>query len=185
MTDDWNAAELLDGLPPDDYIAQWTAHFAQPVQTAEREMRTALLFRIGAEWFALPAAVIDEIAGMTPIHSIPHRRRRAVIGITNVRGELLACVSLAVVLSVPAAPPDARGTARLLVLRRDDVHAVCPVDETGGIIRFDAHALIDIPGTLAHASSRYSKHLLPWEGRSVGVLDDQLLFSTLGRSLAA
>jgi chemotaxis-related protein WspD len=63
------------------------------------------------------------------------------------------------------------------------VHAVCQVDEVAGVIRFDPRTLTDVPGTLAHAASRYSRKLLPWRERFVGVLDDQLLFYTIKRSL--
>ena len=41
-----------------------------------------------------------------------------------------------------------------------------------------------IPDTLARAGTRYSKSLLPWNGHSVALLDDQLLFYTLKRGLA-
>jgi chemotaxis-related protein WspD len=182
------AAELLDRLPPDEYPAQWTAHFAQPYALGEREAESGVLFRLGAEWYVFSSSVVEEIAHLRAIHSIPHRRSRAIAGITNIRGELLVCISLAALLDVEAAPAaessDARGTQRLLVLRREDVHAVCQVDEVAGVIRFDARTLTEVPGTLAHKGSRYSRKLLPWRERFVGLLDDQLLFYTIKRSLA-
>jgi chemotaxis-related protein WspD len=182
------AAELLDRIPPEDYSAQWTTHFAQPYALGERETDSGVLFRLGAEWYLFGSTVVEEIAHLKTIHSIPHRRSRAISGITNIRGELLVCISLATLLAVePAAPApasaDAPTSQRLLVLRRDDVHAVCSVDEVAGVIRFDPRTLTDVPGTLAHAASRYSRKLLPWRERFVGVLDDQLLFYTIKRSL--
>jgi chemotaxis-related protein WspD len=182
------AAELLDRTPPEDYPALWTAHFAQPYALGERETDSGVLFRLGSEWYLFASTVVEEIAHLKPIHSIPHRRSRAIAGITNIRGELLVCISLASLVGVEAAPPAAESaeqrTSRLLVLRRDDVHAVCPVDEVAGVIRFDPRTLTDVPGTLAHSASRYSRKLLPWRERFVGVLDDQLLFYTIKRSLA-
>lgn len=183
------AAELLDRTPPEDYSALWTAHFAQPYALGERETDSGVLFRIGSEWYVFASTVVEEIAHLKTIHSIPHRRSRAISGITNIRGELLVCISLATLLAVEAAAPatenaDAPTSQRLLVLKRDDVHAVCPVDEVAGVIRFDPRTLTDVPGTLAHAASRYSRKLLPWRERFVGLLDDQLLFYTIKRSLA-
>lgn len=183
------AAQLLDRMVPDDYTNQWTAHFSKPAQTTQLETESALLFRLGAEWYALPSVVIEEIAPIRPVHSIPHRRAKAVDGIVNVRGELLVCVSLAVLLGVgsaAAAPSktEAQVTRRLLVLRRDDVHAACQVDEVSGVMRFDPAALTGIPGTLARAGSRYTRQLLPWQERLVGLLDEQLVFNTIRRSLA-
>jgi chemotaxis-related protein WspD len=72
---------------------------------------------------------------------------------------------------------------RLLVLRRDAVRVVCPVDEVHGVVRFRRDTLRDLPATLAKAATRYSVKLLPWNGRSVGLLDDQLLFYTVKRSI--
>ena len=183
------AAELLDRTPPEDYSADWTAHFAQPYSVSERETESGVLFRLGAEWYVFSSTAVEEIAHARAIHSIPHRRSRSIAGITNIRGELLVCVSLAALLGVePAAPAAASGqaatTQRLLVLRSEDVHAVCEVDEVAGVIRFDPRTLTDVPGTLAHAASRYSRKLLPWRDRFVGVIDDQLLFYTIKRSLA-
>jgi chemotaxis-related protein WspD len=183
------AAELLDRTPPEDYSAQWTAHFAQPYSVGERETEAGVLFRLGAEWYVFSSTVVEEIAHLKTVHSIPHRRSRSIAGITNVRGELLVCVSLAALLGVEAAAPVAPSgetgtTERLLVLRREDVHTVCQVDEVAGVIRFDPRTLTDVPGTLAHAASRYSRKLLPWRERFVGLIDDQLLFYTIKRSLA-
>lgn len=182
------AAELLDRTPPEEYPALWTAHFAQPYALGERETDSGVLFRLGSEWYLFASTVVEEIAHLKPIHSIPHRRSRSIAGIANIRGELLVCISLASLLAVEAAAQAAESseqhTSRLLVLRRDDVHAVCPVDEVAGVIRFDPRTLTDVPGTLAHAASRYSRKLLPWRERFVGVLDDQLLFYTIKRSLA-
>ena len=49
---------------------------------------------------------------------------------------------------------------------------------------FAPAALNEVPATLARAATRYSTKLLPWNDHSVGLLDDQLLFYTLKRSLA-
>ena len=53
-----------------------------------------------------------------------------------------------------------------------------------GIHRFHPRELQDVPATVAKAAATYSKALLPWRDHSVGLLDDQLLFYTLKRSLA-
>ena len=93
-------------------------------------------------------------------------------------------------LGAGTSPPEPIASARrdayrrLLVIRRDDVRAVCPVDEVHGIHRFHPRELKDVPATVAKATATYSKAVLPWRGHSVGLLDDQLLFYALKRSLA-
>ena len=181
------AAALLDADVPADYLAERTGHFAQPKPSEEIDARSVVIFRVASEWLALPTSVVTEVANLLPVHSLPHRRDGVVLGIASVRGELLVCVSLGQVVGVEA--PDVanreRSTVyrRLLVIRRDDVRVVCPVDEVHGIHRFHPRDLRDVPTTVAKAAITYSTALLPWCQRSVGVLDDQLLFYTLKRSL--
>ena len=91
-----------------------------------------------------------EVANLLPIHSLPHRQNGVVLGLANVRGELLVCVSLGQVVGVEpsaAASRERRSAAyqRLLVIRRDGVRVVCPVDEVHGIHRFHPRELKDVP----------------------------------------
>src|SRR6185503_9433540 len=115
-----------------------TVRFSEPVHVEEGETRTVVIFRVASEWLALPTSVVIEVANLLPIHSLPHRRTGVVLGLASVRGELLVCVSLGQVVGaepLAAAGDDRRATAykRLLVICRDAVRVVCPVDEVHGI----------------------------------------------------
>jgi chemotaxis-related protein WspD len=181
------ASVVLDAAPASNF-ADRTAFFARPVQVVEGERRSVVIFRVASEWLALPTSVVVEVTNLLPIHSLPHRSNGIVLGLASVRGELLVCVSLRQVVGAePLAPADreGRGTAfqRLLVIRREAVRVVCPVDEVHGIHRFHPRELREVPTTVAKATITYSTALLPWQGHSVGTLDDQLLFYTLKRSL--
>jgi len=183
------AATLLDADVPAQYFDDRTAHLAKPARAEERETKSVVIFRVASEWLALPTSVVVEVANLLPIHSLPHRTNGVVLGVASVRGELLVCVSLSQV--VGAEPlDDAWGHERsdttfrrLLVIRQDTVRVVCPVDEVHGIHRFHPRELKDVPTTVAKATVTYSTALLPWQGHSVGTLDDQLLFYALKRSL--
>jgi chemotaxis-related protein WspD len=183
------AAELLDADAPANYVADRTAYFAKPVRAEDGEMRSVVIFRVASEWLALPTSVIVEVANLLPIHSLPHRPNGVVLGLASVRGELLVCMSLSQIIGAEALDPEwlseRRATAygRLLVIRRDAVRVVCPVDEVFGTHRFRPQEFEAVPTTVAKAAVTYSTALLPWRGHSVGVLDDQLLFYTLKRSL--
>lgn len=181
------AAAMLDGDAPAAYLADRTAHFASPARAADGETRSVVIFRVASEWFALPTSAVVEVANLLPIHSLPHRPNGIVLGLASVRGELLVCVSLGRVVGAEpaAASQERRGTGyrRLLVIRREGVRVVCPVDEVHGIHRFHARELVDVPATVAKAAVTYSTALLPWQGHAVGTLDDQLLFYTLKRSV--
>ena len=183
------ARALLDAATPDSYIAEWTGHVASPKARVEHDTQPVLIFRVAAEWLALAMSSIVEVAGVRPIHSLPHRRTGVVLGVANIRGELLTCLSLRGLLGLEASvAPEAvqQHTAhqRLLVVRHDNLRAVCPVDEIHDIHRVSAAALAEAPATVAKATTTYSKSVLQWRGHSVGLLDDQLLFRAMQRSLA-
>lgn len=194
-------ADLLAYAVPGDYTAQWTEHVARPVQEADGETTSAVIFRIGSEWLALPAAAIQEVSNLKPIHRVPHRTSGVVLGVVNVRGELLTCVSLARVFGLgagearestepvkPTKPASGAPTLftrkRMLVIRRKDLRAACPVDYVDGVHRYAPAALSAVPATVAKAGTRYSRALLPWREHTVGILDEELLFAALKRGMA-
>ncbi len=183
------AVALLESVPTDDYLSGWTSHVAKPKQISERGPQSVVIFRVDTEWLALPTPVVDEVTRLLPVHSLPHRRRDIVLGLANVRGELVPCVSLGGILGLQQADAsdaevDRAVCQRFLVIRGAGVRAVCPVHEVHGTHRFHQRDLKDVPATLAKATTRYSAKLLSWSDRSVGVLDDESLFSSLKRSLA-
>ena len=182
------AAGLLDRELPADYRAESTRHYSTEKNAAAHASQSAVIFRIGAEWLALDTAVFREVCDVRPIHSLPHRRNGVVLGIVNVHGELLACVSLAALLGVDksaAVKTERRLThARLLVASSAGARLVFPVDEVHGIHRFDAKQLVEAPATVAKATATYTKSVLAWRDKTVGCLDDQLLFYTLNRGFA-
>jgi chemotaxis-related protein WspD len=182
------ASDLLDADAPAAYLADRTARVAEPAHVKRGETRSVVIFRVASEWLALPTSVVVEVSNQLPIHSLPHRSNGVVLGLTSVRGELLVCVSLGQLIGgepLTAASGGRRDTAyqRLLVIRREAVRAVCPVDEVHGIHRFEPRELKELPTTVAKATVTYSTALLSWRGQSVGTLDDALLFYTLKRSL--
>ena len=180
------ALALLDRELPDANLADHTSHFAKPKPKDEAGTESVVIFRIGSEWFALPTGIVKEVADVRPIHSIPHRRGGAVLGVANVRGELVVCVALDRLLDLP--PADEQGSRaarrRLLVLRRDAIRAVCPADEVHGIHRVRASEVQEVPATVGKSSGRHSKAIISWAGRSVGLIDDQVMFNAVQRSMA-
>ncbi len=176
------AGELLDADLPADHLARWTPHVAQPKPAVELGQQAAVVFRIGEEWLALPSLLFQEITAARVIHAMPHRRNGVVLGVVNVRGELLPCVSLRAVLNLPTAHAPASG--RYMVMAREGNRLVCPVDELHGVARFYQRQHMPVPATLAKATATYTVALLPWQHKTLGLLDDQLLFYTINRSLA-
>jgi chemotaxis-related protein WspD len=184
------AVELLNSELPIDHLDRWTRHVAQKRRVTELDTHSVVVYRLGAQWLALPTTAFMEIASLRTIHSLPHRRNGVILGLANIRGELLVCVSLRQVLGVEEIAVERTRDehraveGRLLVIRQEGHSAVCPVDEVYGIERFHPRELRPVPTTVAKATATYTKSVLPWHQKSVGVLDEQLLFHTFNRSLA-
>ena len=178
--------QLLDRPLRPEYRRAWTEHFAQERKPTGPAKTSALLFRINAEWFALPAHVFQEVAERRLVHSLPHRRQGIVLGLVNIRGELLICVSIGHMLGLDRIPP--RETLRttydrLLVAKWNEHRFVFPAHEVRGIHRFQPLQLQEPPATLAKSKLSHTRGVLSWQGRTVGLLDAELLFSSLNRSL--
>lgn len=182
------AARLLDRPLTDEYLAEATSHFAQPKQAKEADTQSVVIFRIAGEWFALPTSLFQEVASTRVIHSLPHRRNGTLLGIVNVRGELLICVSLAPLLGIAGEPSaksdDKHRQERLLVIRHESLRVAVVVSEVHGTHRFPAKRLQEVPATVAHAAAAHTRAILPWEDKAVGCLDEARLFQALQRSLA-
>jgi chemotaxis-related protein WspD len=183
------ADEVLDREIDGQYLAHWAQHFRADRQSVAQDTASVVIFRIGAEWLALPAGVFQEVCELRPIHSLPHRRNGTVLGIANVRGTLVVCVSLHALLGIDKSP--AAQTAqkrlvheRLLVASRDGDRLVFPGDEIHGIHRFNPSLLGEVPATVSKSTGTYTRAMLPWQDKAVGVLDDELLFYSLNKNLA-
>src|ERR1051326_626571 len=182
-----SALRLLERPLPQDYRAEWTAHFAKEQKLAPPVKTSAVLFRINAEWLALPTGAFQEVAERRRTHSLPHQRQSVVVGLVNVRGELLICVSLARLLGLEK--PSPRQTIRttydrLLVTNWEGSRLVFPVDEVHGTHRFEASEVQEPPATVAKSQPSYAQGVFLGQQKSVGLLDPSLLFSALNRSLS-
>ncbi|MEO8161050.1 MAG: chemotaxis protein CheW [Arenimonas sp.] len=182
------ALKLLDRARVHD-LAAVTRLFAADKVDEERGGHSAFLFRVGPEWLGIATGVLDEVADLRAIHSLPHRRSGVVLGLTNVRGELIVCASLSQLLGIEGSAEDGatrgRRTAlrRLLVVRERGLRLAFPVDEVHGTQRYHESELKPAPSTVARATASYSRAVLPWDGHAVGLLDEELLFHSLNRNL--
>jgi chemotaxis-related protein WspD len=178
---------LLNRPLPHDYREEWTRYFAENRKPAAANRTSVLIFRVAEEWLALPTPTVQEVAEHRSVHSIPHRRHGVVLGLANIRGELLVCVSVGRLLGLDqGASLEKLRTFydSLLVVEWDGKRLVIPVDKVVGIHRVAPEALTPPPTTNAKASSTFTQGLFARQKTMVGLLDPELLFSTLNRSLS-
>lgn len=182
------AMRLLDARPPADYRQEWTAHLAERAAVADAG-QPFLVFRIGDEWLALDIASMEEVGETRPIHTLPHRREGVLLGVVNVRGELLACVSVGRLLGIAkgagvGAPLPGKSAGRLLVASHGGERFAFPVTEVRGVQHLALPAEPPPPALDDQVMGAAGRSRVEWRGRSVCCLDEAKLFAALNRSLA-
>ena len=181
---------LFDREVPDDYLREWTARVAAPRVAAEIGIKSVVVFKIASEWLALRADVFQEVVDQCVVRTLPHQSGGILTGLVNVRGELLLCVSLGALLGLDrAAEVQQReqrvAQGRLLICNHKGDRLAFRADEVFGVLRYHPGDLREVPATLAKsAESRYVAGILPWNDKTVGCLDDELLFYALNKGLA-
>jgi chemotaxis signal transduction protein len=122
--------------------------------------------RVGAERYAIPVAHVLEIGDIGDL-SVAPGSSHALLGLRNLRGDVLPVFDLAVVLGSP------RGDAarRMVVAEREGTRAGFAVDEVTDVDAFDA------AGQEADSDLLSSAVLL--DGSLVGVIDVDRLFERL------
>ncbi|ACK66065.1 CheW protein [Rippkaea orientalis PCC 8801] len=212
---------LLQREAPEGYIEEWGEILAQEwkhqskkktqssvaLHTYESESSEILcltIFRVGQEWLALPVSVIKEITPCCPVHILPHRSNHVFLGIVNIRGEILMCISLRDLLGLPHVDPVSSKTKksltlggrsgispvvyqRMIVIDIQDNRWVFPVDEISDIHRLSSDQLSNTPVVIAKTPDTYTKKILHIDGKQINYLDHELifyelLFYTLNRS---
>ncbi len=199
-TDLTAGAQLLDRPALPTYRAQQTKQISQPLpmnhkRNESTEQLSVLVFRLGQEWLALPAHLCQQILSPLPCHTLPHRSNRTLLGIVNVRGQLLLKVCLKETLGLntphvtavkkPAETASVKAYSRMVVLEkpvenhRADIWAF-DVDEMYGVHSISKRELEPAAGA-ALVGETCVRNVFAWCEQRVSVLDDDRLFDALKR----
>jgi chemotaxis-related protein WspD len=138
-----------------------------------------MVVRICGEWLAVPAAALEQVVDVRPVHVVPGRSNRSFRGLVNVDGALLLCYSGARLLGLE----EEEAPRRMLVAAHGGERIVLPVDEALGVRRVENHALQEPPATVEHSPSTMTKAVFQLDERHVGLLDVGRLFECARRSL--
>ncbi|MDD1966881.1 chemotaxis protein CheW [Pseudomonas putida] len=177
------ATRLLDryALAQEHRVVAGAEELASDVQT-----RSLVVFRLGEEWLGLPTRCLVEVSPVQTIHSLPHQRSRALLGVANVRGALVACLSFVELLGldVSFAPASkARVMPRMLIVAAEGGPVVVPVDEVDGIHAIEARLLDSASAPAHNANARFTRGVVRWRDRSLRLLDEEQLLSAVNRSM--
>jgi chemotaxis-related protein WspD len=190
---------LLEREAPPDYLHEWTNILAkaQLEDSGEQSSRalvlsaqtiSVIIFRLLDEYLALPVRLLQEVTSPCVIHTIPHRSNELFLGLVNVRGEILMCISLSHLLNLettsePLEQPSSLASKRMVVVASEENRWVFTVNEVCGVHRFQNSELQDIPVVISKATEAYTKGVIHWQGQKVNYLDSDLLFYNLNRRI--
>ncbi|MFC5550591.1 chemotaxis protein CheW [Massilia aerilata] len=162
-----------------DYRDAWARELALPEPAPTPTDAAAMVFRIGAEWLAVPVALASTVAPPAPVHRLPHRANGALLGVVNVDGRVLPAVSLAPLLGIDTAgvpaPSGRHAFERLLVLALSSHGVALPVAEMHGILRHASKAMRAPAATLGHQPSPLLAGVIADGAIEAGLLDAALL----------
>jgi chemotaxis-related protein WspD len=182
--------KLLRTEPPAGYRSEWTKILSVPKETKPFDVKSALVFRAGSEWLALPAPMIQEVVNMAPIHSLPNVTSKVLRGLVNIHGRLQICVSIGRVLGIEKLgrteqelDPDYISPERLVVVLQENQVVAFPVSEVKGIVRYTPEMVKDLPVTVSGSQAVYTMGILHWDGKDIGLLKNKSLFKTLTKDL--
>lgn len=183
------AAQLLDRDIPADYLREWADILAAEQKVVETKFKSILVFRVASEWFGLATSAVDEVSEVGVIRRLPHRVGSLVRGIVSLRGEVLVCVALDVLLGLEKqekehAQDSGTTQSRLIVCNSEAARVAFVASEVHGVERYVPRELRQIPATVSKSANTYTAGILPWKGRqTIGCLDAEQLFRSLDKGL--
>lgn len=190
-------AQLLARSAPPGYAAEQTVQLAAPAQSRDRaDILLALIFRLGREWLAMPSSVCQQVLPPVSPHTLPHRSNQTLLGIVNVRGQLLLKVSLLEALGLTAVSPKSvanpveqhLGYPRMIVIEKSVASDVgthhldawaFDVDELSGIYPIALSQLEAAANGVTTGAETCTRYVFLWQNQQVNFLDDSQLFKSL------
>jgi len=182
----WDAGrQVFDKDIPQGYLDQWTQVLAAAPEARSKASQSIIYFRLGKEWFSLSTRNFVEVSQVRAIHNIPHQTSNLMLGIVNVGGAVKLCYSLSYLLGIDD-KEEARETKhgiykRHLVIKLNGSDYVFPVDEVGGVYRYDKNDLLHIPVTIEPEKAALLLGVLEIAGNKVACIDaDKLACAFVG-----
>lgn len=155
---------------------------------------SVVVFRLGAFWLALPTQMVEVVSERVPVHRLPHRHRKVLLGVISISGEIIPCLSLSLALGLRRQRSLRDNVAkgifeRFVVVRWGDLRFAFRVAEIRGIHRYDPEDLQpageDLPETVTpYVTGAFTARLD--ENRSVpcACLAPDVLFTDLKKALS-
>jgi len=183
-------AELLDRAPSEEELASGARWAARPPDRHEGSLEALLLVRLGEEVAALPVRRLRRVTPYARPTPIPHRTGGVMRGVCNIRGELVLCADLRLLLGLPPAAAAVDAAARdadprrMVVIGPADASWVFEVDAVLGVERVAPASIGPPPVTVRYAMAGSTRGVLDLKDQRVTVLDGERLLKGFQASLA-
>lgn len=178
---------ILEREIPPQLIEEWTKSIAMPKEIVSHDTISAVAFRLKSEWFALKTIVFYEVVESRLVHYVPFRTSRYFMGLVNINGELLLCLSLSELIGIAEESGEAKEKQKtrnkMVLVGFGSERYVFPVDEFLGVIRIHPDKLQKAPSTLIKYPHSFSLGVYNLSDKSIGLLDEEKFFESLRGSL--
>lgn len=168
---------LLQRPAPRGYLEEWREFLAARLVSGPPSGYFFVLFEISAQLYALPTFSLEQVTDRAPIRSLPHNRRPALLGVVNVRGDVLPCVDLAALLHPASSNSDRSPVSyrRLIVAKPGTARWVLPAEQVVGLQRLEPEQLrVD-----ESDASSLLQGTVTWHARTVHVVSVERLAERL------
>lgn len=168
---------LLQRPAPRGYLEEWREFLATRVASRPAGGRFFVLFELSAQLYALSTFALEQVADSAPIRTLPHNRRSALLGVVNVRGDVLPCVDLAVLLYPGAGDTDRSAAAyrRFIVAKPGAARWVFPAEQVVGLQRLESEQ----PRVQELEANSLLQGTVTWAERTVHVVSVERLAERL------
>lgn len=132
-------------------------------------------FYLGNQEFAAPIDDVRETIGVSPVTPVFHTPP-CIVGITNLRGEILAILDPAQLLGLPTT--QVQESTRIVIVEPEDRAAGLLVDDLGSIRDIGEDALAPTPSTFSSEIAAVLMGIIPEETQPIGVIDVERLLAS-------
>jgi purine-binding chemotaxis protein CheW len=134
-------------------------------------MSVHVRFRVGGESYAVPVENVLEVADLGELSPVPGAPR-AILGVRNMRGQVLPVIDLATVFGVASD----NGGRRLVIAEERGRRGGLAIDEVTDVG--------DLPEAVQEADSQFLAGTTLADGELVGVIDISSVFAAVERGVA-
>lgn len=169
---------LLNRTSPEGYLEEWKTLLGDVIPEVDGEISSLLIFSVWGNYFAMPSKLLLKVTEFQALHRLPHKQHEAVLGISNIIGELTIAVSLLSLIKASSYETVDEGVRfkRNIVVKVGDNQWAIPVNEVYGIEKLNLNENKIISKGL---KSDCVSLMFKWEKQIVNFIDEDKLLAAL------